>query len=63
MSDPQMIIPFSLLWHDEMDFLYGHVEMPYNAQGEGPEMDESKVVKVVCWCWRGERCEVIPPKI
>lgn len=48
-------------WRDEQDLLYGHLPMPLNAAGEGPEMDESKVARVICWCWRGDACTVIPP--
>jgi hypothetical protein len=57
-----MIVPFSLLWHDEEDLMWGHLEMPLNADDQGPETDPAKVVRTVCWCWRGEKCEVIPPQ-
>lgn len=56
-----LITPFSFQWHDDAD-LDGHCEMPINAQGDGPEMDDEKVVVIMCWCWRQERCEVIPPR-
>lgn len=53
----ELIVPFSLQWHDDAD-LDGHVEMTYNADGMGPEMDPSKVVYIQCWCWRGENCMI-----
>lgn len=26
-----------------------HISMPINADGDGPEMDDSKVTDVICW--------------
>lgn len=26
-----------------------HFPMPINAAGQGPEMDESRVVRTICW--------------
>jgi hypothetical protein len=26
-----------------------HISMPINADGDGPEMDDDKVVDVICW--------------
>jgi hypothetical protein len=60
-SDVPLIVPFSQAWHDDMD-LDGHCEMPLNADGQGPETDESKVVRIVCWCWRGRRCPMYPER-
>jgi hypothetical protein len=56
------IFPLSHQWHDDAD-LDGHLEMPLNAQGRGPEMDPAKAVRIICWCWRGKDCTVIPPRL
>lgn len=53
--------PLGRLRHED-DQLYGHCPMPLNAAGDGPETDDSLVVKVVCWCSRGADCTVIPPE-
>lgn len=58
---PKWIFPFSHAWHDDMD-LDGHVEMTYNADGMGPEMDSEKVKYIQCWCWRGADCPIIEAK-
>lgn len=29
--------------------MHTHISMPINADGYGPEMDEDKVVDVICW--------------
>jgi hypothetical protein len=54
------VFPFSHAWHDDAD-LDGHVPMPLNAAGQGPECDPDRVVVTICWCWRGVDCPVLPP--
>lgn len=54
-----LIVPFSQRWHDDQD-LDGHCPMPLNVEGQGPEMDPARVVRTICWCWRGGDCEEIP---
>jgi hypothetical protein len=33
----------------EPDEPSSHISMPINADGDGPEMDESKVADTICW--------------
>jgi hypothetical protein len=54
--------PLSHAWCDEQDFLWGHLEMSFNADGQGPETDPARVVRITCWCWRGDNCTVVPPR-
>lgn len=39
----------------------GHIPMPINASGNGPEMVESRVVGEICWCPSGASCKTVPP--